>query len=368
MRVTLDALGDSDDPAVDTRTYTSYAGPVYVNGREDDGEGSVGGGRTFFTELKTDPGALGLESLLGKVNKLQRVRKLELPPELFGDVSEKWVSAWRARAAKEYPSDLIAAAGPVRCTLLATLCHSPVDLFIQLVQKINTKAEKKVEGEFVKELKKVRGKEGILLQLAEAAVAEPNGTVRRVIYPVAGDSTLKALAAEAASNEARHKARIRTVLRSSYSNHWRRMLSPLLSVLELKCNNTPYRPVMDAIELLKRYLDQPVAKEGAFFDEAERIPYELCVLVSLRDALRRREIWVAGASRWRNPEDDLPKDFEVNRDRRALSPLLWTNVNPYGLFELDMSNRRDLYPAAVIPGQRADPRQTAPSRESTGQW
>ncbi|MET8327153.1 hypothetical protein [Streptomyces sp. NPDC005181] len=46
----------------------------------------------------------------------------------------------------------------------------------------------------------------------------------------------------------------------------------------------------------------------------ERIPYELCVLVALRDALRRREIWVAGANRWRNPEDDLPPDFEDNRD------------------------------------------------------
>ncbi|MBK6013449.1 spore-associated protein A [Streptomyces sp. MBT53] len=34
MRVTLDALGDSDDPAVDSGTYTSYAGPVYVNGRD----------------------------------------------------------------------------------------------------------------------------------------------------------------------------------------------------------------------------------------------------------------------------------------------------------------------------------------------
>ncbi|MGW7343079.1 hypothetical protein [Streptomyces sp. NPDC054854] len=28
---------------------------------------------------------------------------------------------------------------------------------------------------------------------------------------------------------------------------------------------------MDAIDLLKRYLDQPIAKEGAFFDEAEKI-------------------------------------------------------------------------------------------------
>lgn len=107
---------------------------------------------------------------------------------------------------------------------------------------------------------------------------------------------------------------------------------------------------MDAIDLLKRYLDQSIAREGAFFDQAgriplegmvpeqwraavvgdkgrvERIPYELCVLVSLRDALRRREIWVAGASRWRTPEDDLPQDFEDNQGvhwggiRRPLDP------------------------------------------------
>ncbi|MFD8765083.1 hypothetical protein [Streptomyces mirabilis] len=42
-------------------------------------------------------------------------------------------------------------------------------------------------------------------------------------------------------------------------------------MLELKCNNTAYRPVMDAIDLLQRYLDQPL-KEGAFFDPAESVP------------------------------------------------------------------------------------------------
>ncbi|MDQ0686972.1 hypothetical protein QFZ56_005935 [Streptomyces achromogenes] len=44
-----------------------------------------------------------------------------------------------------------------------------------------------------------------------------------MIYPVVGgEKTLKALTAEAAANEARYKARVRTVLRSSYSAHWRR--------------------------------------------------------------------------------------------------------------------------------------------------
>ncbi|MGX1818017.1 DUF4158 domain-containing protein [Streptomyces albidoflavus] len=312
-----------------------------------DGNGAaVGGGRSHFTELKTDPGAPGLESLLAEVNKLERVRRLELPADLFADVSEKLVEAWRARASKEYPANLERMKPPRRLTLLATLCHvrqteitdSLVDLFIQLVLKINTRAERKVDKELGAELKKVRGKEAMLLRVAEAALSEPSGTVRRVIFPVVGgEKTLKALAAEAAANEARYKARVRTVLRSSYSAHWRRMLSPLLRALELKCNNTAYRPVMDAIDLLGRYLEQPL-KEGAFFDPAEtvpldgvvpeqwraavvddkgrveRIPYELCVLVALRDAVRRREIWVVGANRWRNPEDDLPADFEDNRD------------------------------------------------------
>ncbi|MCZ9348761.1 hypothetical protein NGM36_02920 [Streptomyces mutabilis] len=44
---------------------------------------------------------------------LQRVRALELPPELFGDISEKLVAAWRAGASKGCPSDLRAAAGAV---------------------------------------------------------------------------------------------------------------------------------------------------------------------------------------------------------------------------------------------------------------
>ncbi|MFB9462522.1 DUF4158 domain-containing protein [Streptomyces cinereospinus] len=66
-----------------------------------DGEGAVaGGGRSHFTELKTDPGAPGLESLLAEVNKLERVRRLDLPADLFADVSEKLVDAWRARASK----------------------------------------------------------------------------------------------------------------------------------------------------------------------------------------------------------------------------------------------------------------------------
>ncbi|HVB41074.1 MAG TPA: Tn3 family transposase [Streptosporangiaceae bacterium] len=41
--------------------------------------------------------------------------------------------------------------------------------------------------------------------------------------------------------------------------------------------------------------------------------YECCVLIALRERLRCKEIWVAGADAWRNPDEDLPADFEDHR-------------------------------------------------------
>ncbi|CAL9609423.1 Tn3 family transposase ISNpu13 [Streptomyces sp. enrichment culture] len=176
-RSTLDRLGHA--------TRSCLEDLVAGDGTEGvtDGDGAAaGGGRSHFTEPRTDPGAPGPESLLAEVNKLERVRRLELPADLFADVSEKLVDAWRARAPKEYPANLERLKPPRRLTLLATLCHvrqteitdSLVDLFIQLVLEINTRAERKVEKELGAELRKVRGKEA-MLRVAEAALSEPSG-------------------------------------------------------------------------------------------------------------------------------------------------------------------------------------------------
>jgi Domain of unknown function (DUF4158) len=151
----------------------------------------VGGGPRVLAELKEDPGQLGLETLLREVGKLRRVRAIGLPPELFADASEKLLATWRARAARMYPSDFRAAPGPVRLTLLACLCWQRtaeltdglVDLLIASIHKIDARAEHRVERELLAELHRVRGKEGILFSLAEAALDHPDETVRAALYP-----------------------------------------------------------------------------------------------------------------------------------------------------------------------------------------
>lgn len=221
------------------------------------------------------------------------------------------VGAWRARAALEYPSDLRERPRPVRLTLLAALCWTRtgeitdglVELLIGVVHKIGTRAENRVEGELLADLRRVRGKEGILFHLAEAAVEHPDDTVRTALYPVVSEATLRDLVKEAKATEAVFKTRVRKALRSSYSSYYRRMLPRLLGVLQFRSNNSAHRPVIEALDLLGRYAERPGTVrfyagaetvplagvvpadwETAVVDErgrVERIPYELCVLRAL---------------------------------------------------------------------------------------
>src|SRR5215211_6997206 len=43
------------------------------------------------------------------------------------------------------------------------------------------------------------------------------------------------------------------------------------------------------------------------------ICYEICVLQALRERLRCKEVWVVGADRFHNPDEDLPADFAERR-------------------------------------------------------
>ncbi|MGW5680240.1 Tn3 family transposase, partial [Streptomyces sp. NPDC003860] len=60
-------------------------------------------------------------------------------------------------------------------------------------------------------------------------------------------------------------------------------------------------------------------------------------------------------------------DTLTGADRRALSPLFWTHVNPYGRFELNMNSHLDLAAAAsMVPGPRTAPDTKTPEPAADG--
>jgi hypothetical protein len=143
-------------------------------------------GHAVLRHLQADPGHAGVEGMLEEIAKLERIRAVGLPPDLFGGVSARVLRAYRRRVAVEEPHELRRHPAPLRMTLLAAYCQlrgreltdNLVDLLIQTVHRIGAKAERRVEHELLEDLKRVAGKSGLLFRLAEAALARPEDLVK----------------------------------------------------------------------------------------------------------------------------------------------------------------------------------------------
>jgi hypothetical protein len=144
------------------------------------------------------------ENFLSEITKLEHLRKIGLPFDLFQNISAKVLQTYARRAATEPPRELRAHPAPIRYTLVAAFCwqrirevtDNLVDLLIQIVHSIGTRASKRVDAQLIQDFKRISGKHNILYQIANASLEQPEGTVKEVIYPVACEQTLQDLVKE----------------------------------------------------------------------------------------------------------------------------------------------------------------------------
>jgi TnpA family transposase len=298
--------------------------------------------------LKQDVGPLSLERVLQEIDKLGRIHQLDLPADLFAHVSAKTLESYRNRIAVEELQEVRRHPDPIRFTLLAAYCwrrrqeivDTLVELLLDIAHHLSTKAERRVEKAFVKDIKKVSGKTNLLFRLAEAAVDKPDGTIREVVFPVVSEQTLRDLVKEYKAGGSGYQQQVQKAMRGPYSKHYRRMVPVILKHLAFCSNNEVHQPIIQALELLKKYIDVPltqphfVSSETVPLDEivpatwrkavvtsdktgkteqVSRVNYELCVLQTLGEKVRSKEVWVRHANRFRNPDDDLPRDFARKR-------------------------------------------------------
>ena len=329
-----------------------------------------------LNQLKEEPGAVSLNSLLAELSKLEIVRQVGLPEELFNNLCESIVERYRLRVETESLSELRRHPDPVRYILLAAFCwlrsqeitDNVIELLIQLVHRLESRCKKRVSEEVITKAPSRDDHTKLVYQIALASLAEPEGLVKDVIYPIAGEDKLEQLIDSLGDGEWTFRARYQSRLRSSYNRHYRRMLSPVLKALEFRCENSQLKPVMEAIELLKDYADKPrkepyaaeinVPLEGVLnqtWQEAvmstagadgepqiDRVAYEIGVLRAVREKLRCKEIWVTGAKRYRNPDEDLPQDFEAKREQYYQDLQRSVDVEPFiAQIQRDMTQALD---------------------------
>jgi hypothetical protein len=192
-------------------------------------------------------------------------------------------------------------------------------------------AERRMDNSLDEVFQKASSKMAKLYKIAKASVEAPQGIIADVIFPEVPAQWLRALIQEVETN-AGNTGKVKLALQRSYRFHYRRMLPDLLNNLEFCSTNTRHQPLMQALVLVKSYLElktfvfpknidiplkgivpsswMPLIVEE---ETINRVPYEICVLKAMREQLRCREIWVVGSRRYRNPEEDLPLDFEEHK-------------------------------------------------------
>ena len=204
---------------------------------------------------------MSVSSVLRELEKLRQIKALELPDNLFAEIQPKILRQYRVRAAAEPPREVRLHPEPIRYTCSRPSAGSGDEIIDGLVDLCPDRAShlgagrEKVVDELLGDLQKVHGKTTLLFKMAEAALEQPEGAVREVLYPVVSEQTLSDLVKEYRSNGPTYRRHVYTILRASYSGHYRRMLPPLLDALDFRANTATHRPIIQALAFIKANRD-----------------------------------------------------------------------------------------------------------------
>ena len=280
-----------------------------------------------------------LESVLLAAKKVSFVDELDLPFGTLEQVEPGWVAQLARQVEGETAWEMRRHAPERRLGLLAVylmhrrsqLIDGLIDLLLGVTHRLGTRSRRRVIQGIAADIGAVHGKERLLVDIATAALDHPDGRIEDVIFPIAGAAKLRAVIDEHRA-KGTLDARIQQAMRSSYVSHYRRMLSPLLGALRFRSNNAMWHPILTTLGLIDQFAASgrrvvaedeipaaiiPAKWRKAVIDEAGRVnvvSLELCVLTQLREHVRAKEIWIEGADRYRNPDNDLPGDFAERRD------------------------------------------------------
>ena len=295
-----------------------------------------------MSDLREEPGKPNVKNLIREMDKLDCLRQIRLPKNILAGLSPRMLAIYKQRVATEPLRELRRHPDHIKYPLLAMYCRlraeevtdGLVQMLFQITHGVDKHAENRVVKDYVADIKRIRGKPELLFKIARAAVDNPDGTVRDVIFPVVGEQTLKDLIEEFKSSGPYFTQQVLTKAAASHKHHYQRIFPKVLRVLDFQSKTPALKPLMKAIKILttkdqlddkdlaKLPIDGVIDKEDKelVFSVDERgkksvdeTKYRILFLRSLHKRTKTKEAWVPGANKFRNPDDDLPADFEEKR-------------------------------------------------------
>lgn len=283
-----------------------------------------------------------LDSILKLMEQLSILNRFNFDIATIQAIPRKRIVHYSEAFTRLNPSDLKQMTDNKRCAHSFMYCHTrkeeiidkTIDMFNRIIRNVIHKSEKRVVKKLINDVKKVYGKDTILFNIAEICLEQPDGTIRDKIFPIIGQDKLKNIIDEYKKKGPKYQSLLHQQIRSSYASHYRRMIKPLLENVIFRSNNSEYQLILDALALIKKYFDS----NKIYFPDDEDVPidclpdkwkkrivdpvsgkikricYEVYILKKLADKIRCREIWIEGSFKHRNPDEDLPNNFEENKE------------------------------------------------------
>lgn len=291
---------------------------------------------TMLEWLTSSPGKPGRKALNMEVNKLKTLRGIGLDSQkIFADVPPRIFRAFRNRARGETVAQLRRHPKERQVTLLACLLCSRltevsdqvVQLFLDIVRKAHRRGEHATESEVIGSVPKFLNNRKLLKKVVRASSDQPDAAIKPQLIAVLGNEVYQSFLDEqdGPSYELMRTQNIRKRV-----SVYRATIDTVLEALDFRANNPKYQPLMDGLELVKHYRksrrshfaesEAPKAILTGFWRDVlveegqiNKAHFEVCILGKLEKALKSKEVWVQGTHRFRNPDEDLPADWQENR-------------------------------------------------------
>ena len=303
-------------------------------------------------QLKEEKAHLKIDSILYEIQKHKELNAINIPKAIDSLGSRKLLEKYYERVLVESPSHIRDHKATIRYAYLSIFClirqqrmtDTLTDLLLKLLQRILTRAERSVDRALQLDNKRVKGKMGTLLTLAKQSIDHPNGVIKETIYPEIPKDRLSEIVIDLGEDGQWYRNQVKTKALSLYSHNNRRIVWALLHALDFGAEPQLFK-ILNAINFLKKMnaegdgektislkerLYNPILLKSIIPDNwlpfvtiktnhptKIRInwnAFELALFERLETELSVKNIWVKQAFRYRNPNEDMPPDFDENED------------------------------------------------------
>lgn len=303
-----------------------------------------------LVHLKSHRVELKNYSILYEIHKFKHLQSLNMPSAVPFQGTRKLHVKYYERILAERPSSITRYAPSLRYAYLTLFCHirqqlmadALTDVLLKLLHRINTKAENFIDKKLKKDHKKVKGKMGTLLVLAQTSKDHPKGVIEKTIYPSVSQERLTEIVTDLGCNNNWYQNLVKEKSLSLYSHNNRSIIWALLEVLDFETDKTLSHllvvlnflkeiNVNEEKAALKVWLYDPILIKklvpegwesfikGEPSDHPTKVrinwhAFELALFDRFKTELSVKNIWVKQSYRYRNPAEDVPADFDENDD------------------------------------------------------